>query len=79
VPVTTTKAVPTTTAPVTTTAKPTATPSTCAHDKCVTGTKLKASCDPCVSQIISQDTYCGSTKWDSICVGEVNSICGITC
>ncbi|KAJ3253050.1 hypothetical protein HK103_001012 [Boothiomyces macroporosus] len=68
--------------PVTTTTavvKPTTPPSTCAHDKCVTGTKLKASCDPCVSQIISQDSYCGSTKWDSICVGEVNSICGITC
>ncbi|KAJ3308462.1 hypothetical protein HDV04_001219 [Boothiomyces sp. JEL0838] len=68
--------------PVTTTTavvKPTTPPSSCAHDKCVTGTKLKASCDPCVSQIISQDSYCGSTKWDSVCVGEVNSICGITC
>ncbi|ORY51458.1 hypothetical protein BCR33DRAFT_780426 [Rhizoclosmatium globosum] len=67
----------------TTTAGPkpttTAAGTTCAHNKCVTGVALRSSCDSCVSAIIAQDSYCGSTSWDSICVGEVGSICGITC
>ncbi|KAJ3197388.1 hypothetical protein HK101_003814 [Irineochytrium annulatum] len=75
---TTTKTTSTSTTTKTTTTS-TATTSTCAHNKCSTGTKLVASCDPCVNKIIAQDSYCGSTKWDSQCVSEVNSICGITC
>ncbi|KAJ3329248.1 hypothetical protein HDU76_008301 [Blyttiomyces sp. JEL0837] len=57
----------------------TATTSSCAHDICATGVALKSGCNACASQIISQDSYCGSTQWDSQCVSEVNSICGITC
>ncbi|ORY47453.1 hypothetical protein BCR33DRAFT_807787 [Rhizoclosmatium globosum] len=74
---TTAVVVKTTTAAVKTTTVAT----TCgAHSKCVTGVALRASsCDPCVGQIIAQDSYCGSTSWDSVCVGEVKSICGITC
>ncbi|KAJ3046367.1 hypothetical protein HDU99_009805, partial [Rhizoclosmatium hyalinum] len=74
---TTAAVVKTTTAAVKTTTVAT----TCgAHSKCVTGVALRASsCDPCVGQIIAQDSYCGSTSWDSVCVGEVKSICGITC
>jgi hypothetical protein len=53
--------------------------STCSHDICSTGTKLKAACDPCATAICDQDPYCCKTKWDSICTGEVNSICGETC
>ncbi|KAJ3329247.1 hypothetical protein HDU76_008300 [Blyttiomyces sp. JEL0837] len=53
--------------------------STCVHSICTTGTALKSACDPCAKQIIAQDSYCGSTSWDSTCVGEVSSICGITC
>ncbi|KAI9324948.1 aspartic peptidase domain-containing protein [Zopfochytrium polystomum] len=63
----------------TTTPATTTTATTCAHSICTTGTKLKSSCDPCAAQIIAQDSYCGSTSWDSVCVGEVASICGITC
>ncbi|KAJ3305059.1 hypothetical protein HDV03_001985, partial [Kappamyces sp. JEL0829] len=70
----------TTTKKATTTKASTPTPSpACVHDKCATGTVLKSSCDPCVSKIIAQDSYCGSTAWDSTCVDEVDSICGITC
>ncbi|KAJ3063329.1 hypothetical protein HDU99_004877 [Rhizoclosmatium hyalinum] len=65
----------TTTAAVKTTTATT----TCAHSKCVTGVALRSTCDDCVGQIIAQDDYCGSTSWDSVCVDEVNSICGITC
>ncbi|KAJ3308009.1 hypothetical protein HDU76_004189, partial [Blyttiomyces sp. JEL0837] len=62
-----------------TTVKPTTTAVTCAHPICSTGVKLTSSCDPCAAQIIAQDSYCGSTQWDSQCVSEVGSICGITC
>ncbi|KAI8903745.1 phosphate-induced protein 1 conserved region-domain-containing protein [Gorgonomyces haynaldii] len=65
----------------TTTAKATPTPTgtTCAHDKCVTGSVLKSSCDPCVAKIIARDSYCGSTQWDSTCVQEVASVCSLSC
>ena len=51
----------------------------CSHPICSTGKKLTSGCDPCVTDICSQDSYCCSTKWDSICVGEVGSICGEAC
>ncbi len=54
-------------------------PSTCSHDKCTSGGKLVSSCDSCVSQVCAQDSFCCSNSWDSICVGEVGSICGQTC
>lgn len=59
--------------------KPPPTTSTCAHSKCVTGVALAKGCDACVDKIIVADAYCGSTSWDSICVGQVKSVCGITC
>jgi hypothetical protein len=52
---------------------------TCAHAICSTGSKLTTGCDPCVTSICAQDGYCCSTQWDSICVGEVKSICNETC
>jgi len=54
-------------------------PNTCAHDKCSTGSQLVSSCDACVSQICAQDSFCCNSSWDSICQGEVGSICGQTC
>ena len=51
----------------------------CAHPECNTGTKLKSGCDTCVTKICAQDSYCCNNKWDSICVGEVGSICGVAC
>ncbi|KAJ3293206.1 hypothetical protein HDU76_007074 [Blyttiomyces sp. JEL0837] len=53
--------------------------STCAHSICSTGVKLASDCDPCAQQIIAQDPYCGSVKWNYRCVNEVASICGISC
>jgi hypothetical protein len=53
--------------------------STCAHPICNTGKRLKASCDPCASQICSVDPYCCNTKWDVVCVSEVGSVCGQNC
>jgi hypothetical protein len=48
----------------------------CAHDLCTSGGKLSSTCDPCVTQICSHDSYCCTTGWSSICVGEVASVCG---
>ena len=51
----------------------------CAHNKCSTGVALTSSCDPCVAQVCAQDSYCCNNSWDSICVAEVGSICGLSC
>ncbi len=53
--------------------------STCSHSICTTGKKLTSSCDACATKICSEDSYCCATRWDSICVGEVQSICGESC
>jgi hypothetical protein len=53
--------------------------STCSHSICTSGTKLVKGCDPCATSVCNADSYCCSTKWDSICVGEVASVCGQTC
>lgn len=57
----------------------------CAHGLCTTGTKLVPKCDTpplaqsCVESICGVDPYCCNTGWDSICVGEVSSVCGMSC
>jgi hypothetical protein len=51
----------------------------CAHDKCVTGIALTASCDTCVANICSGDPFCCGVTWDGICVGEVASVCHESC
>ncbi len=53
--------------------------STCSHSICSSGTKLTSSCDTCAQTICAYDPYCCSTKWDSQCVGEVGSFCGLAC
>ena len=53
--------------------------STCSHPICSTGGKLTSGCDPCATKVCAADSYCCSTSWDSICVGEVGSICGQSC
>jgi len=57
----------------------TAPPSSCAHSQCTTGTKLTASCSSCVQSICAVDSYCCNTAWDSICRGEVTSVCKLSC
>jgi vibriolysin len=55
-------------------------PGGCSHDKCATGGSLVNGCTSCVSSICGVDPYCCSTYWDSICVGEVRTVCGsLTC
>jgi hypothetical protein len=51
----------------------------CAHSLCTSGATLTSGCDPCVTQICAVDNYCCVTKWSSICVKEVTSICGRSC
>src|SRR6478735_5542902 len=55
-------------------------PTECAHDTCVVGGPLDgATCGDCVTAICGADPFCCATQWDSICVGEVGSICGGVC
>ena len=51
----------------------------CAHPICSTGGTLTGTCDTCAAKICQQDSYCCNTAWDSVCVGEVGSICGESC
>jgi len=57
----------------------------CAHSQCVEGTLLAPQCDnppvspSCVDLICQSDSYCCQTAWDSVCVGEVATICGYNC
>ena len=54
-------------------------PSGCSHGICTAGIKLVSTCDPCATKICAVDSYCCNTSWDSICVGEVASVCNQTC
>lgn len=52
----------------------------CAHDLCSAGAPLDPGlCDPCVAQICApdKDPFCCANTWDSVCVEEVSSICGL--
>jgi hypothetical protein len=48
----------------------------CGHDKCASGTALANGCEACVTSICKADSFCCNNSWDSICVGEVQSVCG---
>ncbi|WP_437593903.1 DNRLRE domain-containing protein [Sorangium sp. So ce1000] len=53
----------------------------CAHDKCYTGPRLSAGCDPCVAQVCASMPSCCSPggAWTDACVDLVGSVCGETC
>jgi len=51
----------------------------CTHEICATGSALISGCESCVTQICASDSFCCANSWDSICVGEVSSICGVSC
>jgi hypothetical protein len=51
----------------------------CAHPQCTTGAPLTPSCSSCANAVCSQDPYCCTMAWDSICVSEVPTACGTTC
>ncbi len=40
------------------------------------GQPMIAGCDPCVDQVCMADGFCCQTNWDSICVGQVATVCG---
>lgn len=49
------------------------------HGLCETGPRsapLAAISSQCVADICAIDSYCCTTSWDSVCVGEVRSVCG---
>jgi hypothetical protein len=54
---------------------------TCSHPICSTGGHLTASCDTCAAEICAADSFCCSANgtWDSVCVGEVASVCHQSC
>lgn len=51
----------------------------CEHPICADGPALNGACDPCAQAVCAVDTYCCETAWDGYCVGEVETICGVTC
>ncbi len=51
----------------------------CAHSPCVTGEALNSGCDSCVASICKADPFCCDSSWDGLCVGQVDSVCGLTC
>lgn len=56
-------------------------PVTCSHSPCTQGGFLTAGCGPndCVSWICNADPFCCAVSWDSVCVGEVGSVCALRC
>jgi lamin tail-like protein len=59
-------------------------PPACAHPICDSGAALDPACDPCAGAICADavDPFCCDTaqgSWDSMCIGEVESLCGVTC
>ncbi len=51
----------------------------CSHPICSTGGALTSACDTCAAQVCAADSFCCSNSWDSICVGEVQSVCKQSC
>ena len=53
----------------------------CTHSACQTGGFLQAGCGPddCTAWICDVDSYCCNVAWDSICVGEVGTVCERRC
>jgi hypothetical protein len=54
-------------------------PPTCSHLLCNTGVALTSGCNSCATSICAADSFCCNNTWDSICVGEVSSVCHLTC
>jgi hypothetical protein len=57
----------------------TPTNTTCAHEVCVTGGPLAASCNACVAKVCQAQASCCSGTWDASCVNLVGTQCGATC
>jgi len=46
---------------------------------CVQGNPFYPDACLCTARIYGVDPYCSETYWDSVCVGEVGSVCGTPC
>jgi hypothetical protein len=53
--------------------------STCVHSHCTAGAALVKTCNACVTAVCNKDPKCCTTKWDSVCVNEVKTVCNIEC
>ncbi|HEU4728950.1 MAG TPA: hypothetical protein VFT22_13695 [Kofleriaceae bacterium] len=51
----------------------------CAHDFCNVGDPLASNCDACATSVCAADPFCCTTAWDSRCVQEAASGCGLAC
>ena len=47
--------------------------------KCTEGNAFYPDACECISDIYGEDPYCSEVYWDSICVGEVTSVCHLPC
>jgi len=54
-------------------------PTAVCHDACEIGPRMDPSCSDCAAAVCAIDAYCCDTAWDSICVGEAATECGLTC
>lgn len=54
-------------------------PGLCAHSLCTEGEALAYGCNSCVTEICSVDAFCCNGAWDTRCVWEVTTVCGIPC
>lgn len=52
-------------------------PPTCAHDECEVGSAMLDGCSPCATKVCAADPYCCDNDWDSICVGEAETMCSV--
>jgi hypothetical protein len=52
---------------------------TCGYSLCSTGVRFASGCHQCVTAICAVDGWCCDVEWDAICVGEVGSVCSLTC
>jgi hypothetical protein len=51
----------------------------CDHTECTTGDALLTTCDSCTAALCAIDSFCCTDLWDSTCVSEVSSACGMSC
>jgi hypothetical protein len=66
---------------------PTCDPRPCSHDICTEGSLLELTCESppatsgssCIVEICTVDPFCCENSWDNLCVGEVSSVCGLSC
>lgn len=52
---------------------------TCTHDTCTVGDALDPSCGSCEADICAVDPFCCEVQWDSLCVQQVETVCGGSC